>query len=101
MSKIRGKNTTLERKVRSYLHKKGFRFRLHKKDLSGKPDIVLKKYKAIKNVNGCFWYDVKDFRAKIGFFKYFLLKLQQCYNQVLEVQHFQFGLKFDFWSLQK
>ncbi len=42
MSKIRGKNTTPERNVRSYLHKKGFRFSLHKKDLPGKPDIVLK-----------------------------------------------------------
>ena len=56
MSKIRGKNTTPERNVRSYLHKKGFRFRLHKKDLPGIPDIVLKKYNAIINVNGCFWH---------------------------------------------
>tara|TARA_E500000075_G_C6974309_1_gene312670 strand:- start:895 stop:1248 length:354 start_codon:yes stop_codon:yes gene_type:complete len=56
MSKIRGKNTTPERNVRSYLHKKGFRFSLHKKDLPGKPDIVLKKYNAIINVNGCFWH---------------------------------------------
>lgn len=56
MSKIRGKNTTPERKVRSLLHSLGYRFRLHRKDLPGKPDIVLPKYKAVIFVHGCFWH---------------------------------------------
>lgn len=56
MSKIRGKNTTPEIKVRSLLHRLGFRFRIHKKNLPGKPDIVLAKYKAVIFVNGCFWH---------------------------------------------
>ncbi len=56
MSRIRNKDTTPEKAVRSALFKLGFRFRLHQKDLPGKPDIVLKKYKAVIFVNGCFWH---------------------------------------------
>jgi DNA mismatch endonuclease (patch repair protein) len=56
MSGIRGKNTKPEIQVRSLLHKMGYRFRLHRKDLPGKPDIVLPKYKAVVFVNGCFWH---------------------------------------------
>ena len=56
MSLIRSKNTKPELYVRSFLHKKGYRFRLHQKNLPGKPDIVLKKHKVVINVNGCFWH---------------------------------------------
>ena len=56
MSRIRGTNTKPEKYVKSILHRKGFRFSLNKRDLPGKPDIVLKKYKTIINVNGCFWH---------------------------------------------
>ena len=56
MSGIRAKNTKPELLVRSLLHKKGFRFRLHRKDLPGKPDIVLPQYKAALFVHGCFWH---------------------------------------------
>lgn len=56
MSRIKSKNTKPELKVRSLLHKLGYRFRLHRKDLPGKPDIVLPKYKAVILVNGCFWH---------------------------------------------
>lgn len=56
MSGIRGKNTKPELRVRKALHARGFRFRLHLKDLPGKPDIVLPKYKAIILINGCFWH---------------------------------------------
>ena len=56
MSRIKAKDTAPELLVRSYLHKKGFRFRLHQKDLPGKPDIVLKKYRTCIFVNGCFWH---------------------------------------------
>ena len=56
MSSIKGKNTKPEIKVRRYLHSLGFRFCLHKKELSGKPDVVLPKYKTCVFVNGCFWH---------------------------------------------
>lgn len=56
MSGIRGKNTKPEMLVRSALHKMGYRFRLHKKDLPGKPDIVLPKYHTVVFVHGCFWH---------------------------------------------
>lgn len=56
MSKIKGKNTKPEKIVRSVLHASGFRFRLHRRDLPGKPDIVLSKHRAAIYVNGCFWH---------------------------------------------
>lgn len=56
MSRIRGKNTAPELKVRSMLHRMGYRFRLHVADLPGKPDIVLPKYKTVIFVHGCFWH---------------------------------------------
>jgi DNA mismatch endonuclease, patch repair protein len=56
MSRIRGRNTKPEVRLRSLLHHAGLRFRIHKADLPGKPDIVLTKYKAVVFVNGCFWH---------------------------------------------
>ncbi len=56
MSGIRGGNTAPELIVRRFLHRHGFRFRLHKKKLPGKPDIVLPKYRAAVLVHGCFWH---------------------------------------------
>jgi DNA mismatch endonuclease (patch repair protein) len=59
MSRIGGKNTKPEIIVRKFLFSKGFRFRLHKANLSGKPDIVLPKYKTVIFINGCFWHGHK------------------------------------------
>ncbi len=56
MSRIRSANTKPEMIVRSLLHRMGYRFRLHRKDLPGKPDIVLPKFKAIIFIHGCFWH---------------------------------------------
>lgn len=56
MAGIRGKNTRPELKIRQLLHKSGFRFRLHKKNLPGKPDIVLPKHNVIIFVQGCYWH---------------------------------------------
>lgn len=56
MSKIKSKDTKPELKVRKVLYKLGYRFRLHCKDLPGKPDIVLPKYRTAIFVNGCFWH---------------------------------------------
>ena len=56
MSRIKSKNTKPEMLVRRFLHTNGFRYRLHVKDLPGKPDIVLPKYKTIIFIQGCFWH---------------------------------------------
>lgn len=56
MSGIKGKNTKPELIVRSALHKRGFRFRLHDKSLAGRPDLVLPKWRAAVFVHGCFWH---------------------------------------------
>ena len=56
MSRIKSKNTKPEILVRKFLHAQGFRFRLHVKNLPGKPDIVLPKYNTVIFVNGCFWH---------------------------------------------
>lgn len=56
MAAIKSKNTKPEILVRRLLHSMGYRFRLHAKNLPGKPDIVLPKYKTVIFVNGCFWH---------------------------------------------
>ena len=56
MAKVHGKDTAIEKKVRSHLHKKGYRFRKHVATLPGSPDIVLPKYKAAIFIHGCFWH---------------------------------------------
>jgi DNA mismatch endonuclease (patch repair protein) len=56
MAGIGGRNTSPELLIRSLLHKGGYRFRLHRKDLPAKPDIVLPKYGAVILVHGCFWH---------------------------------------------
>ena len=56
MSRIRSKDTGPERAVRSLLHSLDFRFRLHRKDLPGTPDIVLPGRSAVVFVHGCFWH---------------------------------------------
>jgi len=60
MSRVSGKNTKPELVVRSLLHNMGYRFRLHRNDLPGKPDITLPKYKKIIFVHGCFWHGHVD-----------------------------------------
>lgn len=56
MQRIRFKDTTPEKAVRSLLHRLGFRFRLHHAKLPGRPDIVLPKYGTVVFVHGCFWH---------------------------------------------
>lgn len=56
MSQIKGKNTKPELIVRKWLFSHGYRYRLHVKNLPGKPDIVLPKYRTVIFVNGCFWH---------------------------------------------
>lgn len=56
MSRIKGKDTSIEVKVRKYLFHEGFRYRKNVKSLPGKPDIVLPKYNTVVFVHGCFWH---------------------------------------------
>jgi len=56
MANIGGKDTKPEMAIRKGLHALGYRYRLHVKDLPGKPDIVFTKYRAVIQINGCFWH---------------------------------------------
>ncbi|HWA91173.1 MAG TPA: very short patch repair endonuclease [Rhizomicrobium sp.] len=56
MSRIKGKDTKPEKRLRSALHARGWRFRLHRRDLPGSPDVVFNKLKVAIFVDGCFWH---------------------------------------------
>lgn len=56
MSRVRGKDTEIEIRVRSAIHRMGFRFRKNVRSLPGIPDIVMKKHRTAIFVNGCFWH---------------------------------------------
>lgn len=56
MSSVKSKNTKPEIMVRKFLFSNGYRYRINRKDLPGKPDIVLPKYKTVVFINGCFWH---------------------------------------------
>lgn len=60
MAQVRSKDTKPELVVRSILHRLGYRFRIHRKGLPGKPDIVLPKHSTVIFVNGCFWHGHPD-----------------------------------------
>lgn len=56
MSRVGSKDTKPELMIRKGLHASGFRYRLHVKDLPGKPDLVFRRYGSVIFVNGCFWH---------------------------------------------
>lgn len=56
MAKVKGRNTSPEMAVRRALHAAGYRFRLHRGDLPGRPDVVLSRYRVAVLVHGCFWH---------------------------------------------
>ena len=56
MARISSKHTKPEIRVRQILHDMGYRFRLHRRDLPGSPDIVLSRFKVLIHVHGCFWH---------------------------------------------
>ncbi len=65
MARIKGRDTRPELRVRHFLWASGFRYRLHGKQLPGKPDIVLSRYRTVIFVHGCFWHahaDCKQFK---------------------------------------
>ena len=84
MSKISGKNTKPELIVRSFLHKHGYRFRLHRKDLPGKPDIYLPKYKTVIFVHGCYWHRHRNCKKGRSFPKTNQQFWQDKFNKTIE-----------------
>ena len=64
MARVRNKNTAPEMRVRRALHRAGLRFRLHRRDLPGKPDVVLPKHRTAVFVHGCFWHGHNCSRGK-------------------------------------
>jgi DNA mismatch endonuclease (patch repair protein) len=65
MSKIRGKNTIPEMRVRKFLWSHGYRYRLHRKDLPGTPDIVFPSRHKVVFVHGCFWHGHECRKGKL------------------------------------
>ena len=62
MAAIRGRDTKPELIIRKGLHARGFRFRLHGRDLPGRPDLIFPKYRVLIWVHGCFWHRHRDCR---------------------------------------
>ena len=99
MSQIRSKNTKPELIVRKYIFAKGFRYKLHCKDLVGKPDIVLPKYRTVIFVHGCFWHGhegCKYFVIPKTKTEWWLNKIER--NKELDKQHIK-KLKSDEWNV--
>ena len=88
MSRVRSRDTKPEKIVRSVLFSMGFRFRLCQKNLPGKPDIVLKKYKTVIFVHGCFWHGHENCRkshlpkSNIDFWKEKIKRNKQRFEEV-------------------
>ncbi len=66
MSKVRSADTRLEMSVRRLIHGMGYRYRLHRKDLPGKPDLVFPSRKKVIFVHGCFWHRHSDPNCKLA-----------------------------------
>ena len=102
MARIRSKNMKPERSVRSMLHRLGYRFRTHQKDLPGKPDIVFSRKRSVIFVHGCFWHQHKDPSCRDGRLPrsntgYWLPKLQR--NVDRDAEHVQ-RLKDAGWKVE-
>lgn len=106
MSKIRGKNTKPETILRSRIFKEGYRYRLHRKDLPGKPDIILPKYNTVIFVHGCFWHyhkDCREGRIPSTNSKYWKKKLEQNVkrDKFVSMQLWRLGWKvLTFWECE-
>lgn len=99
MSQIRSKDTKPELLVRRFLFSNGYRYKLHDKRLSGKPDIVLPRFKTAIFVHGCFWHghqDCKYFVVPKTRTKFWLQKIGR--NKQLDLENF-FRLKTDGWNV--
>lgn len=83
MSRVRGKDTSSEITVRKALHRSGFRFRIHVKELPGKPDIVLPRFRTVIFVNGCLWHGHRcdKFRWPVSNGDYWKSKITKTQNR--------------------
>lgn len=88
MSKIRGKDTKIEIKVRHWLYHHGIRYRKNCKDIAGKPDIAIKKYKIAIFIHGCFWHgheNCKYYRLPKSNVEYWEDKIEKNKNRDREI----------------
>ncbi|NWJ25959.1 DNA mismatch endonuclease Vsr [Rhizobium sp. Td3] len=87
MSGIRGVNTKPELAIRKALHRQGFRFRLYARDVPGRPDLLLPKYRAAIFVHGCFWHghDCSLFRMPRTRTQFWQAKIDRNRNRDVEV----------------
>lgn len=102
MARIKSKDTKPEMVVRKLTHSLGYRYRLHRKDLPGKPDLVFPRYKAAIFVHGCFWHQHPDPTCKDGVMPksridYWAPKLGK--NQLRDIQNISTLEKFGWKSL--
>ncbi len=98
MSSVRGKNTKLEIEIRKRLFAQGFRYRLHARNLPGRPDMVLPKYSAAVFIHGCFWHSHGCARSTIpgNRKEWWRKKLQS--NKVRDAKALE-GLRRDGWRV--
>lgn len=99
MSRIKGRDTSIEVKVRKYLFSKGLRFRKNDKRLPGKPDVVLPKYHTVIFVHGCFWHrhpGCKDTTTPKSRTEYWLDKFER--NVANDRAHYE-ALEADGWKV--
>ena len=97
MASVKAKDTSPELAVRRALHRAGHRFRLHRGDLPGKPDVVLPRYRIAVFVNGCFWHGHKCGRPKMpkNNAEYWSDKIQRNVNRDAQVAS---ALRAQGWS---
>lgn len=100
MSRVRSKDTRPEKYVRSLLHRSGFRFRLHRRDLPGRPDLILPKHGFAVFVHGCFWHrhDCKRFRWPKSNAEYWRNKIRRNVERDRQAER---DLKQAGWSVHK
>jgi len=98
MSGIRGKNTKPELLIRKALFAKGFRYRLHDRQLPGKPDLVFPKYHAVIFIHGCFWHghDCHLFKWPSTRSEFWKTKINR--NREVDTQNYK-KLKEDGWRI--
>ena len=99
MAAIRSRDTTPELRVRRALHVLGYRYRLHRSDLPGKPDIVLSRFRTVIFIHGCFWHmhDCKIGRPKPATNASFWEE-KRCRNAVRDTQNVQ-ALRREGWRV--
>lgn len=98
MSGIKAKDTKPELLIRRALFSKGFRYKLHDKNLPGKPDLVFPKYSAVIFVHGCFWHKHNCHLFKWPKTNKIFWRKKLSRNNELDIQHYK-KLKADGWYI--